>query len=225
MRALICSDTHIGHPASSYEAIGRLLQEAKQYDEVIFAGDTFELIWATPEDIQFSSPYKFAYHAIADLVLFQKPRVKIVAGNHDPKDKLQQLLPLAHIEDRTYLGAYEVRHGHQFDTLIKPMDKALGWLYRFLPFWKTKVWGTPFQEKLLGERERWDYHQMLIAQKALQYVVARKDSIDGLVYGHTHFPFAQRFPTEGVELLNTGDMCDSRTYLVREQGQWLFHHV
>ena len=205
------SDFHIGYPQANYEAIHKFLDLAeKEASELFLLGDTFELIWndwkGLTENIE-------AFAVITHLErLSRKIDLTIITGNHDPVNKWP--LPLWRFPPQkdTVWNGYYLTHGHQFDPSIKALDGALGWLYRFLPYVKDKLFSTPFERK--GESERYNLHISSIHSSVFQWAAGRE--LKGIIFGHTHFPLYEYCPSLDLEIVNTGDMVDSLSYAVSE---------
>ena len=212
------SDWHLGFPKANYSAMARALDEARACTYVYFVGDIFELLWNDWPTITTQAPYKQIYDKIAFLLGLRVPKTIFIAGNHDPKPLLDLGLPgVAEAVQEARFNNHLVTHGHRFDYTITSLDKVLGRFYKYLPGLRGRVWGSPWQEKLKGEREKWNTHQAFIAQKAQEWAGKNKA---GVIYGHTHLPFQQEFPTLGISLRNCSDMVDSCLGLEFYNGGW-----
>lgn len=221
---LFASDLHIGHPSSNLEAIGKLLEMAKEAETFYLLGDTFELIWSDMDEI------KLNHMGIVRQLGALGERLFICYGNHDPFNRLQLFGPLlgTKVSKQVVLDGYLLCHGDEFDLSIKALNTVAGRFYKYLPYFKGRLYKTPFQEKEGKERERFNLHIASITASALSHAerchVAKVEppgveNLKGIIFGHSHFPQDCFFPTLGVRLINTGDFVDSLTYVIMDDGK------
>ena len=215
---LFSSDWHIGHPRANYDAITKFLRLAKDAEELYLLGDTFELIWATPEGVaQEHQRWVTWLDSFGD-------RLKLYSGNHDPGAKLKTLFPGREIIATMTLDGWLLCHGDMFDLSIKALNTLAGRLYRYLPYLRDRLL-TPFQEKV-GERESFNLHIGQIMGTVFRYcervyiaelTPPRVGNLKGVIFGHTHYPLDATNLSHRI--INTGDMVDSLSYCIMENGR------
>lgn len=205
MNILVSSDWHTDPEASVPINLEYLIEDKLRQDwHVVLAGDIFnalELGWERYRYMPIVKLLQRWQHNHPTCIFF-------LEGNHDREN------PFLATQDHIYFPeakAY-VCHGHQFDLLW-------GWLPiksfpvpRFVQRW----YRTPAKEKRKGHLP--DYHLMSMQVEYQAGKVALKKGYQTVVFGHTHLPRVIR--GEVFTLANSGDMVDSMSYLIYDNGQW-----
>jgi UDP-2,3-diacylglucosamine pyrophosphatase LpxH len=223
MKRFILSDLHIGHPQAQYDvmdqAIEYISQNAGPGDEIWGLGDWFHM---TEEGFSFC-----INHAMAQKFRDLASRIptKYVPGNHDFELEAYRdepgspnpIEPITLIEPFAEDGIWYC-HGHDHDPICE-----------YLPHWWHRLWAQ-FIRKVMkqntpgvlkGESITQTYlaavnlahSRMLLALR--EKAATEHQDYKGVVLGHTHLPLRQDCP-ELPFLLNSGDMRDSSTFLVKD---------
>ncbi len=232
MKKFILSDLHIGYPNSQYnimdEAIEYISQKAEDGDQIWGLGDWFHMK-EMGYDCCISHSMTQKFRDLAGRVT-----TRLIPGNHDSQledyhDNPSLVNPINPIEiiNPFWENGYLYCHGHEFD----PVARHFGW---FPAFWDRLV-----RKKTPGELRA----APIITEKFLiaAYTVhgraqlglpskAKEDGQDykGIVLGHTHLPLIQDSP-ELPNLLNSGDMRDSATFILQDDDgfhlmRWDYDH-
>lgn len=207
MRTIILSDCHVG-PNTNSSSLTRFLSTVS-CDQLIFAGDLFDLWEYTPKEISL-----YCANTIGHIrKLYQKGiKVSYVLGEADADYAKSPLLgPMelpvlgAAADFRTPGGRrVVVVHGHDFDgrhKWFRRMDNCLSWM---TDCFRNQSCIDLFGNDRLAAAE--DIHA-----HARKYWSQRGANI--LVMGHTHCP--RRHPVESslCEFANAGDWLGHSTYV------------
>lgn len=159
MRRLIISDIHLGPIFQREIALISLLQQ--DWDEVIIAGDFFELL-----GFQAKKDIEKQFRCI--LTLLYKQSTIFINGNHDPIFDINEYsfnLP----NGKKVL----ITHGHQFDDTSSKFFARLNIvLYKIFGFEFRRIF-HPFKDFTPMEKQAQAYYQ---------------NKCDILIMGHTHGP-------------------------------------
>ena len=213
----IASDFHNGNEVADYDRVMSFLDLVDDdADEFLIIGDLEELLWSNMNILTTVEPYRSVNEKIREIA--RRKLTRYVIGNHDwNAGAFESLMEPVKIvssfeEDGIYYG-----HGHEFDLMSfvvgTPVDPI--WWHNALPFalptyllmWlATKVWAKAEDAYYLGVN--------MIHERARSF--ATKHGYHSVVVGHTHFPVVEL--RGGINIYNSGDMLDSYTYLVQENG-------
>lgn len=214
---MIVSDCHLGSPQANIPKINGFLG-AIECDRIVFAGDLFDLWFASPDNIRRN-------HA-ETLALIRKMGqrgvdIKYLLGNHDedyakkPVMSASELPVVTTVEFSIPSGKrIAVIHGHEFDRIAKKHP-----ILYYASFWvdnlSAKLLGISsktFRES--GPLDLDDSHYSDAAQE--MHADARRffsnKAIDVIIMGHTHSPAIiprGRF----VELYDAGDWKTHDSYV------------
>lgn len=217
MRRLIASDFHNGNDVSDYNRVMSFLDLVEDdADEFLILGDFEELLWSNMTIVTTVKPYSYVSDKVKTIA--QKKPVKIILGNHDWNLGFfeSQFKPVKIISPFAEDGIYYC-HGHTFDWLSlitgTPVD-PIYWRTHYplsLPpaigMWIINKW-------FIGEDDAYGWGTAIIHERVAEF--ARKNGYHTVVFGHTHFPTSE--VRGGINLYNTGDVVDSYSYLVEENG-------
>lgn len=217
MKRYMASDFHNGNEVGDYDRVMGFLDLVEaDADEFLLLGDFEELLWSNMQILTTLSPYRYVTDKIKEIA--QKKPTKVVLGNHDWNLGLfaSAIEPARIVPPFASNGIYYT-HGHEWDWLSlitgTPVD-PIYWSAAFplvfpllFPMWlATRVWGKA--------EDTYHWGIALIHERAATY--AQKNGYHSVVLAHTHFP-AQEM-RGGIRIYNTGDMLDSYSYLVEENG-------
>lgn len=218
MKRYIASDIHDGNTYSDYDRImGFLDLVDDDADELLILGDFLELSFSNINIITKVEPYSSLLEKVKAIAV-RKP-VKYILGNHDWYSGVFASLiePIEIVPRFSENGTYYC-HGHETSwynfTIGTPFDPAY-WRKMF-PFVLPPVAFMWVVNKWLGiYDDTYSWAVALLHEGAATY--ARKNGYHTLVFGHTHCPCVET--RGGVNLYNSGDMLDSYSYLVQENGK------
>lgn len=223
IHALFLSDLHLGSYASNTEFI---LQVLKKYEprRIILNGDVFGLDTLNNWNQQCDDILR---------LLFKRSRdgceIIYIPGNHD--DAVRKFLPL-HLGNIHVVSEYQhvtvtgdrilFFHGDAFDLFV--LNNSLithigSWLYECsilvnrgfnalrsalgLPYWSLSSYLKRAAKKRTGLLNMFD-------QSVVSYAQSR--GFDQVCVGHIHIPEIRML--DGVRYLNTGDLCESNSYIL-----------
>jgi UDP-2,3-diacylglucosamine pyrophosphatase LpxH len=185
-------------------------------DELLILGDFEELLFSNMNILTTVTPYKHITQKVRDIA--SRKKVSYVVGNHDWNISLfaSYIQPVKIASPFAREGVYYT-HGHEYDWLSiitgTPVDpiywkSPFPFLFptQFLIWLATRVWAKSEDTYGLGIAA--------IHERARAY--AQKNGYSSVVLGHTHFPADEI--RGGIRLVNTGDMLDSYSYVVQEDG-------
>jgi len=217
MKRYIASDFHNGNEVADYDRVMAFLELVEDdADEFLILGDWEELLWSNMQILTTVKPYSYVTEKVKSIAR-RKPS-RIVIGNHDWNLGLFEsyIEPTKIVSPFAENGVYYT-HGHELDWLSiitgTPVDpiywkNPFPFLFptQFLVWLATRVWAKSEDTYALGIA--------LIHERARAY--AGKNGYHTIILGHTHFPTAEI--RGGINIYNTGDMLDSYSYLVQENG-------
>ncbi|UCE36436.1 MAG: metallophosphoesterase family protein [Thermoplasmata archaeon] len=212
MKIYCASDLHIGYEHTYYPVVIELFEEVrKNADRLILCGDVLDL-WRCPiEDIQKKNETKEVFEAL--LSTTEKKETTYVWGNHDymveKMLKKNNIEIKAKISDDFVLDNIYFCHGWRFDVQQRFAHFLYGWLVTRFPYLYQVFFKTPFALK--EEEEKYASLSENIHDEAREFI--KRKEIDYLVMGHTHDPL------EDGKLIDCGDMVDSLSYVIIEDGQ------
>lgn len=218
MKRIICSDLHNGNEITDYDRLMAFLDlvQSDAADEFLLLGDIEELLWSNIQILTTVKPYRYVTDKIREIA--RKKPTKVVLGNHDWNLGLfaSQIEPAKIVSPFAEDGIYYT-HGHEFDWLSivtgTPVDPI--WWSVALPFvfptqallWlATRIWAK--------SEDTYHWGITLIHEQARAY--AEKNGYHTIILAHTHFPVDEI--RAGIRLVNCGDMMDSYSYIVEENG-------
>lgn len=217
MKRYIASDFHNGNEVSDYDRVMAFLDLVDDdADEFLILGDFEELLWSNMTILTTVKPYRYVNEKVKEIAS-RKP-TKIVIGNHDWNLGLfASLLEPAKIVSAFAEDGIYYAHGHEFDWLsiitgtpVDPIYWSVAFPFvfptQFLLWLATRVW--------LGDEDKYFWGIALIHERARQCAVKR--GCHSIILGHTHFPVSE--VRGGIHIYNTGDMLDSYSYVVQENG-------
>ncbi len=218
MKRYIASDFHNGNEVSDYDRVMSFLELVDDdADEFLIIGDFEELLWSNMTILTTVKPYRYVTEKVKAIA--QKKPTKVVLGNHDwPLDLFTSAIdPIKVVSPFAEDGVYYC-HGFEFDWLSLITGTFVDPIYwkNALPFiapWAFPMW---IMTRLWAKSED-TYHWgiSLIHERVRDYAV--KHGYHTVILGHTHFPVAE--VRGGVQIYNDGDMLDSYSYLVQENGR------
>lgn len=217
MRRYIASDFHVGNDVTDYDRVMGFLDLVEEdADEFLILGDWLELLWSNMTIVTTMEPYRSVVEKVRAIAR-NKP-VKLVLGNHDWNIDLfdSEIEPIEVVEPFAENGVYYC-HGFEFDWVSiiagTPVD-PIYWRMHF-PFSLPPAWGLWIINKwFIGEEDAYFWGIAFIHERVRAYAV--KNGYNTVVFGHTHFPCEEI--RGGIKLYNCGDMVDSYSYLVQEDG-------
>jgi len=223
VRRYIASDLHNGNEVSDYDRVMAFLNLVEDdADEFLVLGDFEELLWANINTLLTVKPYSYITDKIKQIA--QKKPTRIVLGNHDWSLGFfaSQVEPAKIVSPFAENGIYYT-HGHsEFDwlsfwtgTLVDPiywgnaLPFVLPWMF---PLWlATRIWAK--------SEDTYNWGIALIHERARGYAV--EHGYQGVVFGHTHYPVDEI--RGGIRLVNCGDMLDSYSFAIVEDGVISLH--
>lgn len=217
MKRYIASDFHNGNEVSDYEKVMAFLDLVDDdADEFLILGDLEELLWSNMTILTTVTPYSYVTEKIKAIA--QKKPVKVILGNHDWNLGVfaSQIEPAKIVSPFAEDGVY-FAHGHEWDWLSiitgTPVDPiyfsaALPFVFPVLfPMWlATKVWAKA--------EDTYGWGITIIHERARDY--AEKHGYSAVTLGHTHYPVDEM--RGGIRIVGSGDMMDSYSYVVQEDG-------
>jgi|LGVF01.1.fsa_nt_gb UDP-2,3-diacylglucosamine pyrophosphatase LpxH len=207
MKIYCASDFHIGYEHANYSKMKEFFELVKENaDELILCGDILDL-WRCPiEKIRNTEPLKSTYEALLSTAL--EVPTTIIWGNHDYQLWKKVRIPIR-VTDHFVSNNIYYCHGWRFDL----KQRAGQWLYRGLvnqfPYLYQKFFKHPFEIKT--EVERYKLLSRMTHQIARDFIETNK--VDYLIMGHTHDPL------EDDKLFDCGDMMDSLSYVIVDNGK------
>jgi len=218
LKRYIASDLHNGNDVSDYDHVMGFLDLVEDdADEFLIVGDWGELLWSNMTILSTVAPYRHITQKTRDIA--SKKPTRMVVGNHDWNIGLFTSIiePVEVVQPFAENGVYFC-HGHQFDwesfILGTPVD-PIWWSVNVAFFTLPLGLGYFFLNKIFGAEED-AYHKgiEIIHERASKY--ALENGHHTVVFGHTHLPIIEE--RNSVNLYNSGDMVDSYSYLVQENG-------
>jgi len=217
MKRYIASDFHNGNEVADYDRVMAFLELVDDdADEFLIIGDFEELLWSNMNILTTVSPYRDITEKVRGIA--QKKPVKIILGNHDWSlgPFASQLEPAKITSPFAEEGVY-FTHGHEFDltsffvgTLVDPIYWKTA--FPFIAPWAFPVW---LATKVWAKAEdTYQWGTVLIGEKVRSY--AAEHGYHTVIFGHTHFPVDE--VRGGIRIVNDGDLLDSYTYVVQENG-------
>lgn len=217
MKRYIASDFHNGNEVSDYDRVMGFLELVDDdADEFLILGDWEELLWSNMTILTTAQPYRYVTDKIREIA--RKKNTRVVIGNHDWNLGLfaSQIEPVKIVPPFVENGIYYC-HGHELDWLSiitgTPVDPiywsvAFPLVFPFLfPMWlATKAWAKA--------EDTYHWGITLIHERARAYAV--EHGYHTIVLAHTHFPVSE--VRGGIHIYNTGDMLDSYSHIVQENG-------
>jgi|GEM_PF-1582530 len=149
---------------------------------------------------------KSTYEAL--LTVAEKVPTTIIWGNHDYKLWKKVKIPVQ-VTDSFVSNNIYYCHGWRFDLQQMFGHWLYGWLVNRFPYLYQKFIKTPFELKIEDKNYRLRIEK--IHEKAREFI--DKEGLDYLIMGHTHEPAG-----DDDKLFDCGDMIDSLTYVVIEDG-------
>lgn len=218
MRRYIASDFHNGNEVSDYNKVMAFLDLVDgDADEFVILGDFLELLWSNMNILLSVKPYSYVTTKVREIA--QKKPVSLILGNHDWDLGLfaSQIEPVKIVPPFAENGIYYT-HGHEFDILSfwtgSPVDpiyweSALSFVFPWaFPMWlAARVWAKA--------KDTYGWGIALIHEQARSAAV--KNGYRAVILGHTHYPADEI--RGGIRLVNIGDMLDSYSYAVEENGK------
>ena len=137
--------------------------------------------------------------------------ITYIWGNHDYKiaKVWKEAKDLFKITDEFNSDNIYYSHGWRFDLEQRVGYWFYGWLINQFPYLYQKFFKTPFEAK--KKEEKHSAMSLLIHAEAKRHI--KKKKVKYLIMGHTHDPIK-----DGI-LFDCGDMVDSLSYLVIENGK------
>lgn len=212
MKIYCASDLHIGYEHTHYPSIIKFFElVSEEADKLILCGDVLDL-WRCPiEQIKDKKETKAAFHAFCSIT--ETVPTTYVWGNHDYKveKKLKEnnITIKAEITDDFILENIYFCHGWRFDVQQRFAHILYGWLVTQFPYLYQVFFKTPFQLK--EKEERYAPLSQKVHDEAREFIKRKK--VDYLIMGHTHDPL------EDGKLFDCGDMVDSLSYVIIENGK------
>lgn len=217
MKRYIASDFHNGNKVADYDRVMGFLDLVEDdADELLILGDFEELLWSNMTILTTAKPYQYVTAKIREIA--RKKPTKEVIGNHDWNLGLfaSQIEPVKVVPPLAENGIYYC-HGHEFDIISiitgTPVDPIywktpFPFLFptQFLLWLATRAWAKA--------EDTYAWGIALIHERARAY--AEKNGYHTIILAHTHYPTAE--VRGGIKIYNSGDMMDSYSYLVQENG-------
>lgn len=217
MKRYIASDFHNGNEVADYDRVMSFLELVDDdADEFLILGDWDELLWSNMNILTTVKLYRYVTEKVKAIA--QKKPTKRVIGNHDWNIGLFASLiePVQIVSPFAEAGVFYT-HGHEWDWLSiitgTPVDPIywktpFPFLFptQFLLWLATRVWAK--------SEDTYHWGIALIHEQARAY--AEEHGYHTIVLGHTHFPAEEI--RGGINIYNSGDMMESYSYLVQEDG-------
>ncbi|MBI4564443.1 MAG: metallophosphoesterase family protein [Planctomycetes bacterium] len=179
-RLTLVTDLHLGDGSytdlfgkKDREFLGLLEQADRGSDEVVFMGDSFDLLQACslPRVLQ-------AHPEVAGRIrnLARARRVVFLRGNHDFEAGVERAFPGARAADRVFVGPdILIEHGDRFDPWGNRETAAAGRLHNFFERLTRSFWRIPLREhRDWGNRLlHWLAHKLMIVVRVAQRALAR----------------------------------------------------
>jgi len=215
LKRYIASDFHNGNEVADYDRVMAFLDLVDDdADEFLILGDWEELLWSNMNILTTVKPYSYVTEKVKAIA--RKKTTRVIVGNHDwPLDFFASTIaPIKAIAPFNENGVYFC-HGHDFDwlsfitgTLVDPIYWKRKFSIISLPLWlATKAW------EVAEDNYHWGI--LLIHERVRDY--AAKNGYHTVILGHTHFPVVE--VRGGIQIYNVGDMLDSYSHLVQEDGR------
>lgn len=232
MKVVSVSDLHI-HNDDRVRAMRTLCSTIRELapDALVLNGDIADPFITPWEQILGTESWRLLWSLVWYLIR-DGAIVYWVNRNHDYTGK-EDYLPGAITVDRVVLDNIEYRHGYEFDmtwggvSLWPGVSRVVFWLADHFPGLCIKFWnvfrkrGSPAKRKWEGyDQTPWgDWHWQVgwIHLQAMNYAVKQRCK---LVIGHTHCPGIY-----GGILADDGDMVDSFSYLIVQDGEFSINHL
>ena len=207
MKIYCASDFHIGYEHANYPKIKEFLELVDENaDELILCGDILDL-WRCPiEKIRTTEPLKSTYEALLSTAL--EVPTTIIWGNHDYQLWKKVRIPIRVTDDFVSNNIYYC-HGWKFDLGQRAGQWAYKWLVHQFPYLYQKFFKHTFE--IQTDAEKYKLYSMMTHQIARNFIETYE--IDYLIMGHTHDPL------EDYKLFDCGDMVDSLSYVIVDNGK------
>ena len=208
MKIYCASDFHIGYKSSNYTKIKEFFEMViKNADELVLCGDVFDL-WRCPvEVIKTREPMKSSYEAL--IATAKEVPTTLIWGNHDYNLWKKVKIPIR-VTDSFVSNNIYYCHGWRFDLRQRIGRLLYGRLVDQSPHLYQRLFKTPFQLKT--KEDEYSMQSRKTHEKAREFI--KEEGIDYLIMGHTHDPIGN----DG-KLFDCGDMIDSLTYVIIENGK------
>jgi len=217
MRRYIASDFHNGNEVSDYDRVMSFLELVDDdADEFLILGDWEELLYSNMNILLTVKPYCYVTTKVREIA--RKKPTSIIIGNHDWNLGLftSYLTPARIVSPFSSDGVYYT-HGHEWDWLSiitgTPVDPiywgtAFPFVFptQFLLWLATRVWAK--------SEDTYSWGIAWIHERARAYAVDH--GYHTIILGHTHYPIDEM--RGGIRIINAGDMLDSYSYIVEEDG-------
>jgi len=241
VRTLFISDVHLGTKKSQADKLLEVFKTV-EFDNLIIVGDFIDLT-ALKRKFYWKEEHSTVIQKI--LRMSRKGvKVKYIIGNHDYYLRglvSENNINIGDIElcDYTYYQTKKdemiyICHGDQFDGFIRlhPFIYMLGdWAYEFsfkinYAYNKIrKIFGLQYWSlsKFLKSRVK-DAISFINDFKRLALIQIKETSCDSIMIGHIHTPAIEKI--EDKNYYNTGDFCESCSYLVETlEGDIELHYI
>jgi UDP-2,3-diacylglucosamine pyrophosphatase LpxH len=210
MKIYCASDFHIGYEHANYPKIIEFFDLVKDSaDRLILCGDIFDLWRVNISDIKKKEPMKSSYDAL--LLLSKEVPITYLWGNHDYKvGKIaKELEKHMKITDDFISKNIYYCHGWRFDVQQRFAHILYGWLVKRFPQLYQMFFKKPYEIK--KQEEKHDILTRKIHNEAKVFMKIKNAKY--LIMGHTHDPVKED------KLFDCGDMIDSLSYVIIENGQ------
>ena len=220
MRTLVISDLHLGADGRLPQADGELCALLlKGWDQIVIAGDLFDLWVATIDDI-------FAKHrGVLAALDGATCRKYYLPGNHDAEFVgLAQLnsfeVVRAPFEFRSGDKSIGITHGNELLSLDSKIIRIGAWFGNVVDWLAQKIAGPGVS---VQRRIRYSLAEMGVVRNKFVDEVAEKAVVeigtDVVIVGHTHIPDGPR-ELGGRLYVNCGDWGPEHlTYVIIEDGK------
>lgn len=232
VKSLFVSDFHLGNKKSQPRKILKLLNEI-EFENLFLIGDIF--------DITNGGRWNKLHYLVVRRIAESKANIFYFTGNHDFHMMFLQGLNIGNIKiigDYIYTTVTNkkiyVCHGDAFDGFIKehPFLYKLGdMLYEF-----THKLNKPYnyiRRKRGKEYKSLSQYLKSKVKKGIAFIndfktqainTANENNCDGIMMGHVHTP---EITSIGDKMYyNTGDFCESCSYIVEDfNGNFILGHI
>lgn len=209
MKIYCASDFHIGYEHANYTKIEEFFDLVNdKADKLILCGDILDL-WRCPIDrMKREKPMKSAFEAL--LATARDVPTVYIWGNHDynVSNEVREIRESIKVSDDFVSKNIYYCHGWRFDLQQRLGYLLYGWLVKRFPYLYQLFFKKPFE---IEENEK-EYTELsrMIHDEARRHIKPKK--VKYLIMGHTHDPI------EEAKLYDCGDMVDSLSYIVIENG-------
>ncbi len=213
MKIYCASDLHIGDHQANYLKIQTFLDRVQDNaDQLVLAGDIFDLWQCYFSDIVTQEPMKSTYDLLIESA--KKVPTVYVKGNHDAEiDKYIKDLKIvnSHIQDNILFI-----HGQQFDYLQWLGFPFYDLISDYFPWIYQRYFKTPYQ--VINYQDIYT-EQIRVIDTAVQKYTERK-GLSYTIFGHTHYSEI------GQKIVNCGDFCNDKcSYVIIENGIPSLHYL